>query len=202
MSFNTGSPFDLSPEATRLASLGHDISREETTPPAGHLQWPIQANRPSFRPILGRGSHVRALDFDETTPTSPLAPTPHFGPDIWGFNPSTMSTPLQPPPRGSRSGPLKPGRECKFCKNNGESPESYRSHVLRNPSTGQLICPVLREHRCEVCGATGDDAHTRSYCPKLKMEQKKSLPVMLKGDQTPVGRNNPDKQTLTVFFLL
>jgi len=75
---------------------------------------------------------------------------------------------------------FKPGRECKFCKNNGESPDSYRSHVLRNPGTGQLICPVLRDHRCEVCGATGDDAHTKSYCPEAKKEQKKSLPTMLK----------------------
>lgn len=77
-------------------------------------------------------------------------------------------------------GPFKPGRECKFCKNNGESPDSYRSHVLRNPGTGQLICPVLRDHTCEVCGATGDDAHTKSYCPQAKKEQKKSLPTMLK----------------------
>jgi len=77
-------------------------------------------------------------------------------------------------------GQFKPGRECKFCKNNGESPDSYRSHVLRNPGTGQLICPVLREHKCEVCGATGDDAHTKSYCPQAKREQKKSLPTLLK----------------------
>ena len=36
-----------------------------------------------------------------------------------------------------------------------------RSHSLRNPSDGRLICPVLRDHVCEMCGATGDDAHTR-----------------------------------------
>ena len=87
-------------------------------------------------------------------------------------------------PYGSRSrGPFKPGRECKFCKNNGESPDSYRSHVLRNPGTGQLICPVLRDHKCEFCGATGDDAHTKSYCPQAKREAKKSLPTMLKVGQ-------------------
>ena len=54
-----------------------------------------------------------------------------------------------------------PGRECKFCKNNGETTQMYRSHSLRNPSDGRLICPVLRDHVCELCGATGDGAHTR-----------------------------------------
>lgn len=74
------------------------------------------------------------------------------------------------------------GRECKFCKNNGESREQYTSHVLRHPSNDTLICPVLRSHVCEECGATGDSAHTRNYCPVLKKEKKMQLaiPVTLK----------------------
>lgn len=77
---------------------------------------------------------------------------------------------------------FRPGRECKFCKNNGETGELYRSHVLRNPSTGQLICPVLRAHVCEICGATQDNAHTRNYCPALKAEKRLryAIPVSLK----------------------
>ena len=67
---------------------------------------------------------------------------------------------------------IKPGRKCKFCKNNGESKDQFSSHVLRNPNTGQLICPVLRSQICEMCGATGDEAHTRNYCPQNKEAKK------------------------------
>ena len=45
---------------------------------------------------------------------------------------------------------------------NGETREVYQSHNLREG--GRVTCPVLRQHKCELCGATGDSAHTRSYC--------------------------------------
>ena len=69
-----------------------------------------------------------------------------------------------------------PGRECKFCKNNGEMSSMYRSHVLRSPDTGFLVCPVLRAHVCEVCGATGDYGHTR-YLFFFKVGEYHSFPL-------------------------
>ena len=54
---------------------------------------------------------------------------------------------------------------CAFCKNNGELPEIYSSHVLKD-SDGRILCPVLRKYVCPLCGVSGDDAHTIRYCPK------------------------------------
>lgn len=109
------------------------------------------------------------------------------------FYPMSMTPPISKHPVASYGGfpgpvpnsqflGMKPKRECKFCKNNGEMPELYRSHVLRNPSTGSLVCPILRDHICELCGASGDNAHTRNYCPTLKTDDrlKCSVPVCLK----------------------
>ncbi|XP_066586774.1 uncharacterized protein nanos [Prorops nasuta] len=55
--------------------------------------------------------------------------------------------------------------ECVFCKNNGETEEFYRGHILKD-AYGKIICPVLRQYKCKICGASGDYAHTRKYCPK------------------------------------
>ena len=68
---------------------------------------------------------------------------------------------------------------CGFCKKNGEPTSIYTSHRLHGEQ-GRVTCPYLRELVCEVCGATGDSAHTRTYCPNLRSEGQVALPTLLK----------------------
>ena len=60
-----------------------------------------------------------------------------------------------------------PSDMCQFCLSNGESEEQCRSHQLRTNS-GLVSCPILRAFVCPHCKASGDFAHTQSYCPLIK----------------------------------
>ncbi|XP_050312680.1 uncharacterized protein LOC126747815 [Anthonomus grandis grandis] len=81
--------------------------------------------------------------------------------------------------------PLSPPKEtksklvCRFCMKNGEPDFVYTSHFLKYPN-GMINCPILKRYVCDLCGATGDYAHTRKYCPRYEevtaqMEFKLSL---------------------------
>lgn len=56
-------------------------------------------------------------------------------------------------------------QECVFCKNNGEPESVYRSHNTRDKRK-RVQCPRLREYKCRICGAFGDNAHTIKHCPQ------------------------------------
>ncbi|KAM3829471.1 nanos homolog 2 [Vipera latastei] len=59
---------------------------------------------------------------------------------------------------------------CNFCKHNGESKKVYSSHALKR-ADGVVVCPILRNYTCPLCGATADKAHTLKYCPHNKAKQ-------------------------------
>ncbi|XP_051163747.1 nanos homolog 1 isoform X2 [Leptopilina boulardi] len=72
-------------------------------------------------------------------------------------------TPKPLPRRRKNKKPLP--TECVFCKNNGEQPMYYKSHILKD-GDGKVVCPILRRYQCPICQALGDDSHTLKYCPK------------------------------------
>ncbi|KAK3921043.1 Nanos-like protein 2 [Frankliniella fusca] len=73
-------------------------------------------------------------------------------------------------------------RICVFCKKNGESASTYESHGLsfHNGKETIISCPILRKLRCEMCGATGDQAHTRTHCPLNSKSDDVPVAVILK----------------------
>ena len=64
--------------------------------------------------------------------------------------------------------------ECSFCKNNGEAELIVRSHALKD-AVGRITCPFLKVHTCPICGQTGQNAHTLTYCKKFKTSQRSSI---------------------------
>lgn len=63
---------------------------------------------------------------------------------------------------------------CSFCKNNGESEVIYRSHSLKD-SVGRITCPLLRNYVCPICGESGQNAHTITYCKLFKKSKQTSI---------------------------
>jgi hypothetical protein len=65
-------------------------------------------------------------------------------------------------------------KQCTFCRTNGESPEVYNSHCLKD-YTDKITCPILLRYSCPICGATGDRVHTKKYCPTLQRKNRSEL---------------------------
>ncbi|XP_072376227.1 uncharacterized protein nanos [Diabrotica undecimpunctata] len=61
---------------------------------------------------------------------------------------------------------------CAFCLKNNEPTHVVCSHYMKEKN-GKILCPILKKHVCEICGATGELAHTRKYCPANKNHEKR-----------------------------
>lgn len=86
-----------------------------------------------------------------------------------------------------------PRLECGFCRRNGEARATFTTHVCKDPSTGAVVCPVLRRYACEICGYNGGDwAHTRRHCPMNPdgeaAKRGKPMPLILRQRVNSTGR--------------
>lgn len=79
-------------------------------------------------------------------------------------------------------------KNCNFCFKNGEQQCVYGNHELKNDQ-GIVLCPILRRYICDICGSTGDQAHTRKYCP-YNAEVSAEKPVSRRLPNRFIGTNN------------
>lgn len=82
-------------------------------------------------------------------------------------------------------------RVCKFCLNNREDPEIYSCHVVKD-QYGNVICPILKVYKCPLCGATGNNAHTVTYCPNYKNSIFSNINVNKSLDLSSFHMNGPN----------
>ncbi|NP_001128394.1 protein nanos [Nasonia vitripennis] len=99
-------------------------------------------------------------------------------------DPDEVIVPAQPSKKKNKK-PLP--NECVFCKNNGEDIKIYKKHLLKD-ADGKILCPILRNYTCPICGANGDAAHTIKYCPANKQTHSLASMNTLKTLRNSTGR--------------
>ena len=72
------------------------------------------------------------------------------------------------------SAPSKTNACCSFCKNNGEPKHIYSTHSIKD-SNGKITCPLLKIYKCPICGESGQNAHTITYCKQYKLARRNNI---------------------------
>ncbi|CAG2107455.1 unnamed protein product [Medioppia subpectinata] len=138
-------------------------------------------------------------------PIQPLATSRSSQTDSTDNEPTAQSPTPYVQPRIRRRQPTQ--TECVFCKNNNETPDVYKSHILKDPEC-RIVCPVLRAYDCPIChNGGGPYAHTVRYCPKnragihLKLDKMTARSVLMSDMYTiQTSQSNAAEDTKTRYY--
>ncbi|XP_050678985.1 uncharacterized protein LOC126975229 [Leptidea sinapis] len=125
----------------------------------GYELFPIKKESPlgSLSPISNRTSSF-SISPTYVDPPQATASWRLLSEDYYNMRPASTSTKYEE------------SKMCTLCKKNGERPQVYMDHNLKEKKDKRYVvtCPILRSHVCTICSASGDNAHTLSYCPVLR----------------------------------
>ncbi|XP_050358122.1 uncharacterized protein LOC126778525 [Nymphalis io] len=125
----------------------------------------------SVKPNLSPGYNRSIKNISPMTNPSPTY-TPRM-PISPNFSPSTQfnfTNPFKPSNMACSLNNETGQKMCTFCRKNGETPVVYMTHSVKEKLGNNYVvtCPILRSHVCSICGSSGDNAHTITYCPVLR----------------------------------
>ncbi|GBP75334.1 Nanos homolog 1 [Eumeta japonica] len=166
--FNFGSPALALPINVHFLPTAVNVPTDISIP-SNTVSCPSTVQVPSFSvtlstPITGSSNSIPVSQ--KVNPKLNLVPKVTTSPTVFKVSPNSMKSSSS----SNSDDFIEKDKICSFCRKNGENPRVYMTHLVKKKINGKYVvtCPILRTYVCSVCNASGDNAHTITYCPLLK----------------------------------